>query len=176
MKLATLLISILALTAYAIPAHTPVPSLNVPVVHTDVEKLNTERGYFQNLCIHLAEEVAARDAEIESMRRVVESSLRNGVRKVTVTAYTLSPDECGPSMKPYMEDDAAIPGFTAGVSRDLKHWMGKEIYVEGFGIRRVNDLMAASKRGQIDLLVHTKKEAFNTVGKRRQVSVILLDD
>jgi hypothetical protein len=36
--------------------------------------------------------------------------------------------------------------------------------------------MAASKRGQIDLLVHTKKEAFNIVGKRRQVSVILLDN
>lgn len=113
-----------------------------------------------------------KDKDIETLRGIVKSAL-SGVHKLNLTAYTLSKDECSSSLTPYLGDEAKA-GETVGVSRDLKSWLGRKVYIEGFGIRRVNDLMAPHKKNQIDVLVSSKKEAFEKVGFRKNVPVILL--
>lgn len=113
-----------------------------------------------------------KNKEISTLKNVVESSF-SGVRKVNLTAYTLSKDECSASLVPYLGDEAK-PGETVGVSRDLKSWLGRYVYIDGFGVRRVNDLMAPHKKNQIDILVSSKKEAREKVGLKKGVSVILL--
>ncbi len=58
------------------------------------------------------------------------------------------------------------PGITTAVLRDLKHLMGKKIHIEGVGVRRVNDLMAAKWKCAIDVCVDTKGEA-NRFGRKK---------
>lgn len=60
-------------------------------------------------------------------------------------------------------------GKTCAVSRDLKHLMGRTIYVEGVGHRTVNDLMRKDKRRTIDIAVKTKRQAilFGRKSKKR---------
>ena len=52
-----------------------------------------------------------------------------------------------------------VVGRTVAVSHDLKHLLGKTVYVEGYGVRRVNDLMARRWERRIDVLVGSKEEA-----------------
>ena len=87
-------------------------------------------------------------------------------KEMTLTAYTLSHDECGDDFTPALSSSACVIGHTVAVSRDLRSWMGTFIYIEGYGVRYVNDLMHSRFKNRIDLLVETKDEAFE-IGKSK---------
>ena len=72
---------------------------------------------------------------------------------VELTAYTARPQETNsdPGNTAIME--RPIPGWTIAVSQDLKHLLGKRVYIPGFGVRRVNDLMNVRYSKRIDILV-----------------------
>lgn len=97
------------------------------------------------------------------------------IHYLTVTAYTASPDETDASPEATALGLKPRPGLSVGVSRDLLHWLGKYVYVEGVGVRRVTDLMAARHRQSVDLLVPTKNEA-RRFGRKEDVRVVLLGD
>ena len=61
-----------------------------------------------------------------------------------------------------------IHGFTCAVSRDLIYWLGGRIYIEGIGIRRVNDLMNKRYTSSVDLYIENVKDAliFGKIKKR----------
>ena len=61
------------------------------------------------------------------------------------------------------------PGFTCAVSRDLRHLLGQELYIEGVGWRFAQDLMGPGITRAIDLCVLNEKEA-KTWG-RKQLTV-----
>lgn len=63
-------------------------------------------------------------------------------------------------------------GWSCAVSPDLTHWLGGRIYVEGVGVRRVNDLMHTYNKNTVDLYAGTAKEA-RTFG-RKTLNVIYL--
>jgi 3D (Asp-Asp-Asp) domain-containing protein len=83
----------------------------------------------------------------------------NSKIEVTVTAYTARIEEtnCDPENTSIME--TPVVGWTVAVSRDLAHLKGQRIYIPGFGVRRVNDLMNSRYTRRIDILVGTVEEA-----------------
>lgn len=77
----------------------------------------------------------------------------------TVTAYTARPCETNddPMHTATMKKPKA--GWTCAVSRDLIHWLGGRVYIEGLGVRRVNDLMNERFAQRIDVFCGTVREA-----------------
>ena len=55
--------------------------------------------------------------------------------------------------------ESPVPGWTIAVSRDLAGWLGKRVYIEGIGVRRVNDLMNSRYSQRIDILKPTVADA-----------------
>jgi len=90
---------------------------------------------------------------------------------VTITCYTPSKDETDdtPNLTAIMEKP--IPFRTCAVSRDLKYLLGKYIYIEGFGILRVNDLMNKRFRKSVDIVFDNKKRCFE-FGKRKHEKIL----
>jgi 3D (Asp-Asp-Asp) domain-containing protein len=66
----------------------------------------------------------------------------------------------------------ASPGRTVAVSRDLKHWMHKYVYIKGIGIRKVEDLMPANRRNSIDVVVPDNLTAKEFGVKTLRVTVL----
>jgi len=95
------------------------------------------------------------------------------VRKITVTFYTLSKNECDNT--PYINALGKRPiiGRDIAVSRDLIYLLGKYVYIEGFGVRKVVDLMNPRFKNRIDILVSSKKQT-RRLGKIKNVKMIVL--
>lgn len=89
-----------------------------------------------------------------------------------ITAYTPSKDETNDDPNNTAIMERPIPGRTCAVSRDLLHLLGKDIYIEDFGVRRVNDLMNARYEKSIDLLVGNKSYAKQIGIQEKEVVVI----
>lgn len=70
--------------------------------------------------------------------------------------------------------EKCIPGKTAGVSKDLKHLMGKKIYIEGFGVRHVTDLTHDRIKNRIDLAIDKNKNA-TELGVKKNRMIIVMD-
>ena len=66
-----------------------------------------------------------------------------------------------------------IVGWTVAVSRDKKHLLGRTVWVDGIGTRKVTDLMGRQWRNKMDILVASKKEA-KEFGLKKKVMVIVL--
>ena len=69
------------------------------------------------------------------------------------------------------------PGYTIAISKSLveKKWLGYKVYVEGFGIGKIEDKMGSSIKGDhIDICVGTAKEAFQK-GKKYNINMIKLN-
>jgi len=95
------------------------------------------------------------------------------VHKVTVIFYTLSKNECDNT--PYVNAIGKRPviGRDVAVSRDLIYLLGKYVYIEGFGVRKVTDLMNPRFKNRVDILVGNKMQA-RRLGKIENVKLIVL--
>ncbi len=81
------------------------------------------------------------------------------VYEVEITAYTARPQETNndPTNTAIMQKP--IPGWTIAVSWDLRHLLGTRVYVPGYGVRYVNDVMNERHTMRIDILVGTVEQA-----------------
>ncbi len=93
---------------------------------------------------------------------------------VRMSAYTASVDETDEDPENTAIMESPIPGYSCAVSRDLKYLLGKTVYIEKYGIRRVNDLMNQRYVQAIDLLVPTKAYA-RQVGVQ-QIEIVIVSD
>jgi len=84
---------------------------------------------------------------------------------LTITAYTISVRETDNTPRQTATMEKPIAGKTCAVSRDLLSWLGGRVYIEGVGVRRVNDLMNKRFANTIDIVIGTRKEAL-AFGKR----------
>ena len=93
--------------------------------------------------------------------------------KVTASGYTAVKKECDsdPTRTAIMRK--ATPGRTVAVSRDLKHLLGKRVYIKNLGVRVIEDLMSTSKKKSIDILFHNRKTALS-FGKRN-LNIVVID-
>ena len=89
-----------------------------------------------------------------------------------VTAY--SADVAQTDETPYKTAlmQRPISGWTCAISRDHVEWLGDRIYIEGIGVREVNDLMNKRFTDRVDLFVGNKKQAWE-VGKSRHKVVVI---
>jgi len=68
-------------------------------------------------------------------------------------------------------------GYTIAISKKLfeEGWLGHKVYIEGFGIGKVEDRMHKKIKGNhIDICVASKKEAM-TLGKLYNINMVRLD-
>lgn len=93
---------------------------------------------------------------------------------LTVTAYTATPEECNNDPFHTALMTRPSPGRTVAVSWDLMDWLGKEVYIEGIGVRKVEDLMHPRWTNRIDIMVPYVEDAQEFGVQERQV-VLLMD-
>ncbi|KHK01183.1 hypothetical protein NY78_3376 [Desulfovibrio sp. TomC] len=81
--------------------------------------------------------------------------------RLTATAYCPDclPDEDGPQLSALGGPVRA--GHTVAVSRDLRRLLGRTVYIEGFGVRVVEDLMHPRFAGRMDLCLPDKRQALD---------------
>jgi len=91
---------------------------------------------------------------------------------VEITAYTNRKCETNKDNNRTAIMERPVVGGSCAVSRDLLHWLGGRIYIEGIGIRRVNDLMNERFTRRIDLFMGTVQEA-QQFGKQQKQAVFL---
>lgn len=94
--------------------------------------------------------------------------------RLRLSAYTARPEECNDDPENTAIMQKPKPGWTVAVSHDLKGWLGKRVYVQGFGVRLVNDLMNGRHEKSIDILVGDVSAA-KAIGIRRNVLVTLIE-
>lgn len=76
-----------------------------------------------------------------------------------VTAYTNRPAETNDDPGNTATMETPVAGWTCAVSRDLIHWLGGRVYIEGIGVRRVSDLMNARFTQSVDIYMGDLAEA-----------------
>jgi 3D (Asp-Asp-Asp) domain-containing protein len=89
--------------------------------------------------------------------------------KATVTAYTAHRKETGGVPRRTAIMEKPVPGWTCAVSRDLSHWLGGRVWIEGIGVRRVNDVMNNRFSHRVDVLVGNSSEAAQIAAGWKQV-------
>lgn len=70
------------------------------------------------------------------------------------------------------------PGYTIAISKSLveQEWLGHKVYIDGFGIGRIEDRMNKKIKGNcIDICIGTEKAAFQK-GKRYNINMVKLND
>lgn len=90
---------------------------------------------------------------------------------VTLTAYSPSRGETDSTPNKTAILEKPIPGKTCAVSRDLIDYLGKKVYILGYGVFKVNDLMNKRYEKRIDICMG-KKEAVK-FGKKENIKVVL---
>ncbi|WP_052507033.1 3D domain-containing protein [Desulfonatronovibrio magnus] len=93
---------------------------------------------------------------------------------IDLTAYTARPEETNNDPENTAIMQAPRPDYTMAVSPDLQFLLGKRVYIRGYGVRLVNDIMNArySKRG--DLLVSSVQKA-REIGVNKNVEMVLIE-
>lgn len=97
--------------------------------------------------------------------------------KVKISFYTACKKECDSTPNKTAFGCKPVVKRTVAVSRSLKRKLKpkQRIYIEGVGVRHVEDLMSSRVKGdQIDVLVDSRKKAFK-LGKTETNIYILKD-
>lgn len=111
----------------------------------------------------------ARTAErIVRPAKVAQAAFPAPTKAVTVTAYTARPEETDDTPNITANNGRVRPGIVA-VSRDLfkAGWVfGKKVYIEKMGVYTIDDLMAQTKTGTLDIFMLDHRQA-QSFGKRK---------
>ena len=108
------------------------------------------------------------------LNRLISGYREANTHRLRLTAYTARPQECNDDVDNTAIMQTPVSGWTVAVSRDLRGWLGKRVYIEGFGVRLVNDLMNARYTNAIDVLVADVPTA-KRIGVRKNVLVTLVE-
>ncbi|GAB6060188.1 3D domain-containing protein [Desulfonatronum parangueonense] len=122
---------------------------------------------------HQAELMQIRE-ENELLRKILAGYKEANTLRLRLTAYTARKEECNEDVDNTAIMQKPTPGWTVAVSHDLRGWLGKRVYIEGFGVRLVSDLMHARHKQSIDILVPDVPMA-KSIGVRKNVLVTLIE-
>ncbi len=91
--------------------------------------------------------------------------------QVDITAYSgeVRQTNSNPDRTALME--TPIPGGTCAVSRDLQKYLGMRVYIVGYGVFRVNDLMNERYEKRIDLFMASRSQA-EEFGLKEDIQVV----
>jgi len=112
--------------------------------------------------------------EVKTLREIIQSDYQI----VTVTAY--HPNSRGINSDAHPNKTALmkkpISGYTLAVSTELVElgWLGKKIYIDGWGVGRATDRMGKSVKGKrIDICAPSLKRAKKFGIKKNVLSIVL---
>lgn len=91
---------------------------------------------------------------------------------MTVTAITLSANETGGRIEKTAIMTKPVAGWSVAVSRDNLGMLGKKVYIEGVGLRKVDSLTSKHLKNTLDVLVGKKSDAKKLGRKVRRVVVL----
>lgn len=109
------------------------------------------------LGMYIGADFTARNMPPELIIKEIVTVAKRKPIQMTVTAYSLREEECNSDLKNTATMVRPVVGLTAAVSRDRLRLLGKKIYVEGYGVREVTDVMNERFKNRIDLLMGTKE-------------------
>ena len=81
--------------------------------------------------------------------------------RLTATAYCPDCLAEGDGPQPSALGGPVRAGRTVAVSRDLRRLLGRTVYIEGFGVRVVEDLMHSRYAARMDLCLPGKRQALD---------------
>jgi len=110
--------------------------------------------------------------QLESIKE--KNTKRTFYKNITITAYSPSVEETNEDPENTALMEPPIIGYTCAVSRDLKHMLGKRIYIYGVGVFKVNDLMNKRYEKRIDICTN-KSSAIEFGIQERDVVMIDFD-
>lgn len=123
--------------------------------------------------VRLAQEAVMRQDEAARLADLFSLDLEDRRRfRLTATAYCplcLTDDD---TPQPAALGGPARPGRTVAVSRDLKRLLGRKVYIEGLGVRVVEDLMHPRFTSRMDLCLPDREQAVAFGVKRLEVVVV----
>lgn len=125
-------------------------------------------------CSQTQLELMKAEDEILVLKALLNAYRDANVRQLRLSAYTARPEETNEDVERTAIMETPVPGLTVAVSRDLKRWLGKRVYVKGFGVRLVSDLMHPRHEKSIDLLVEDVATA-TEIGVKHDVLVTLIE-
>lgn len=96
------------------------------------------------------------------------------MKKVTLTAYTNAKNETNFDNENTAIMETPYPGRSIAVSQDLSYLLGKKVYIEGIGVRIVNDLMNKRYTNSVDVLVPSKSYA-KEFGVKKNKKLVLIE-
>ena len=111
--------------------------------------------------------------EVKYLQRLLFAYQISNYWEVEISAYTARPQETNWDYKNTSIMEDPIPGWTMAVSPDLFFLLGKRVYIPGYGVRYVNDLMNRRYEKTIDILVGTVHQA-EEIG-RHEGKLILIE-
>ena len=112
--------------------------------------------------------------KITILKLMLDRYREANTHRLRLTAYTARPEETNEDVENTAIMRTPRPGWTVAVSHDLRGWLGKRVYVEGFGVRFVGDLMHPRYSKSIDVLVADVDEAL-AIGVIQDVFVTLIE-
>lgn len=116
-------------------------------------------------------EVARVEGELNAFKVIALKKKR--AYWVDATAYSASVDETDSTPRETATLTQVQEGRTLAVSQDHVDWLGRRVYIPGYGVRVVEDLMNKRFTDRIDFFIEGKARA-TAFGKKR-LQVILLD-
>lgn len=117
-------------------------------------------------------DLSIKNEKIREFEEAVKDVDLYSLHTVQASAYTTAVDETNADNGNTALGTTPTVGRTVAVSRDLQHWLGAWIYIEGRGVYRVEDLMNARWENKIDILMPTKDQAFKFGVRELEVSLI----
>jgi len=152
--------------------------LNVEVPPVEVPDYSQSLKALEGQVDYLKQKMEEMQDRIQDIRDRLDSLLEtfDTAESYTLTGYApLDPkavyglDYIGnPSVT--ASGDKPIPGQTVAAAKDIP--FGTRVWIEGVGIRTVNDRGGAIKRGRLDLCMATKEEALQFGRQRRKVIIL----
>lgn len=138
-----------------------------------------------------SEELARRTAALrhENALAVQEAVMTAASRETTGDLFTLDEEDrrrftltataycplCGSEdgqPQPTARGGVVRPGHTVAVSQDLKRLLGRKVYIEGLGVRVVEDLMHPRFTDRLDLCLSDRETALAFGVKRLEMVVL----
>lgn len=177
MILVALIFLVLTISAIkaALPVEMPVevPPVEVPDYSQSLDTLEGQVDYLKQKM----EEMQARIQGIQDgIDGLLETFDVSAAETYTVTAYAPLDPKAVHGLD-YIGDptitasgQAPVPNETVAAAKDLP--FGTRLWIEGVGVRTVNDRGGAIKRGRLDLCMATKEEALSFGRQNRKVIIL----
>ena len=167
----------LVLTISTIKATLPV---EIPDHDKDLERMEIQIDLLRQRVDRIGRKIDELEARLQDLQDGLEDLLEtfdiSAAETYTLTAYAPLDPKAVHGLD-YIGDptitasgQAPIPDETVAAAKDIP--FGTRVWIEGVGVRTVNDRGGAIKRGRLDLCMETRDEALQFGRQRRKVIIL----